>query len=150
LQPTPPTGRTMTFSDRLVSPARILIVDDHDDSRVVTRLVLEHQGYTVFEACSGEEGLRMALEQQPDIMLVDVVLPGFDGLELARRVRSNPVMRDTRIIAVSALGRASLPDEAVRAGCSAFLAKPVHIAELRRLVLEQLNPAGTKSQYAHT
>ncbi|MGH7678195.1 MAG: response regulator [Gemmatimonadaceae bacterium] len=140
----------MNFSENLRPSARILIVDDHDDSRVVTRLVLEHEGFTVYEASSGEEGFRLAVERQPDLMLVDVVLPGFDGLELARRIRSNRVIWNTRIIAVSALGRQTLPDEAVRAGCAAFLAKPVHIAELRRLVHEQLRFARTKGQYAHT
>lgn len=138
------------YSDSLMPSARILIVDDHDDSRVVTRLVLEHEGYTVFEASSGEEGFRVAREQQPDLALVDVVLPGFDGLELARRIAAERVTRSIRIIAVSALGRPTLADEAARAGCAAFLSKPVHIAELRRLVLEQLKLAGTKGQYAHS
>jgi CheY-like chemotaxis protein len=139
----------MTFSDRTTASARILIVDDHDDSRVVTRLVLEHEGYTVYEATSGEEGLRVALDRQPDLALVDIVLPGFDGLELARRITAQRGANGPRIIAVSALGRPTLADEASRAGCDAFLAKPVHIAELRRLVHEQLLHPRTKGQYAH-
>ena len=138
----------VTFSGSLTTPARILIVDDHEDSRVVTRLVLEHEGYVVDDASSGEEGLRLALEGNPDLVLVDVVLPGCDGLELSRRIRAKG--RNMRIIAISALGKANLADDAVVAGCDAFLSKPIHIAALRVLVSEQLRDAKTKSQYART
>ena len=133
----------------LTARARILIVDDHEDSRIVTRMVLEHAGYVVDEAASGGRGLALAIANQPDIAIVDIIMPEFDGLELTRRLRAHPRTSGTRIIAVTAMARPTLPHEAMLAGCDAFLMKPVSIAALRVLVVNQLlRSNGTSSQCA--
>ena len=123
------------------SRPRVLVVDDHEDSRTVTRMVLEHAGYQVSEATNGPEGLRRVLEDHPDVALVDIVLPDFDGFELSRRIRSHRETEHIRIIAVSAMLKASIREDSFLAGCDAFLAKPFHIASLRTAVFDQLREA---------
>ena len=129
----------------ILSQPRVLVVDDHDDSRTVARMVLEHAGYRVSEAATGPEGLQSALDEQPDVALVDIALPEFDGLELARRIRANTQTCETRIVAVSAMGREDLREASYLAGCDAFLAKPFYIATLRRVVCDQLREARNSS-----
>jgi CheY-like chemotaxis protein len=125
-------------SQNLYGRGHILVVDDHEDSRVVARMVLEHAGYAVSVAATGPEALAMAISRQPDLVLMDIVLPEMDGLEVSRRLRSHPSTKDTRIIAVTALGRSTIREESLRAGCDAFLTKPYHVAALRSIVFEQL------------
>jgi two-component system, cell cycle response regulator DivK len=123
------------------SRPRVLVVDDHEDSRTVARMVLEHAGYDVTEASTGPEGLRRAIEDQPDVALVDIVLPEFDGLELSRRIRAHQTTSEMRIVAVTALARSNVREASFLAGCDAFLAKPFHIASLRTIVFDQLREA---------
>jgi CheY-like chemotaxis protein len=120
---------------------RILIVDDHEDSRIITRLVLEQAGFQVSEASTGPEGLRIALAERPRLVLVDIMLPEMDGFELSRRLRANPATHETRLVALTARADRRTREESMLAGCDAFLAKPVHIAALRTTILEELNAA---------
>jgi len=124
--------------EKLLGRAHILVVDDHEDSRVVARMVLEHAGYGVSVAANGPEALAMAISRQPDLVLMDIVLPGLDGLEVSRRLRMHPSTKDTRIVAVTALGRSTIREESLMAGCDAFLTKPYHVSTLRTVVFEQL------------
>jgi CheY-like chemotaxis protein len=121
-----------------VSDSRVLVVDDHDDSRTVARIVLEHAGYEVYEAATGIEAVQQALALTPAVILMDIALPKIDGLEAARRIRAHPRTNRTRIIAVTALGRGWLGEEARSAKCNAFLEKPFHIETLRKVVAEQV------------
>src|ERR1700741_936819 len=106
---------------------RILIVDDHEDSRIITRLVLEQAGFEVSEASTGTEGLRIAIEERPRLVLVDILLPEMDGLELSRRLRANAATREARLVALTASADKRTREQSMLAGCDAFLAKPVHI-----------------------
>lgn len=140
---------TFAHPETLVGRARILVVDDHEDSRVVTRLVLEHAGYVVDEAASAGEGLALAISRAPDLAIVDIVLPGYDGLELSRRLRAHPRTCATRIIAITALAKPTLAHDASLAGCDGFLMKPISISTLRALVVSQLLGAqATKVPFA--
>jgi CheY-like chemotaxis protein len=121
-----------------LSGARILVIDDHEDSRNLANLVLEHAGYKVSLASTGVQGLELALLELPDLILADLILPEIDGLELVERLRLHPATSDVRIIALTADARPAVHDDAMRAGCNAFLVKPFPIATLRSVVLEQL------------
>lgn len=121
-----------------LSGARVLVIDDHEDSRILANLVLEHAGYKVSLAATGTEGLERALLELPDLIVADLILPGIDGLQLVERLRLHPATCDVRIIALTADARPAIREDAVRAGCNAFLVKPFPIATLRSLVLEQL------------
>lgn len=112
------------------SPPLVLVVDDHDDSRTIERLVLESVGFRVAEARTGREGLRVAADQRPAVVLLDMVLPEIDGWEIARRLRFDPETHDAVIIAVTALASHDDQDRAILAGCDEVLTKPVPPASL--------------------
>lgn len=105
----------------------ILVADDHEDSRTIARLVLESAGYTVEEAATGHEALASALERPPCIILLDIVLPGIDGWDLARRLRADRRTRGAHIIAVTALAGAWDHARSLGAGCDEVLIKPIPI-----------------------
>ena len=106
-------------------PPLILVVDDHDDSRAIARLVLESVGFRVAEARAGLEGLHVAVDQRPAVVLLDMILPELDGWEIARLLRANSDMHDATIIAVTALASNDDHDRALLAGCNEVLTKPV-------------------------
>ena len=106
-------------------PPLILVVDDHEDSRAIARLVLESVGFRVAEARTGFEGFRMGVELRPAAILLDMILPGLDGWEIARLLRANADAKNTVIIAVTALASADDQDRALLAGCNEVLTKPV-------------------------
>ena len=102
---------------------KILIVEDQPDSREILRKVIEHLGYEVIEARSGEEGIEGALAENPDLIIMDIRLPGMSGIEatIALKQRSNT----SRIPIIAHSGWKEEKDEALAAGMVEFLIKPV-------------------------
>jgi len=116
------------------SPRRILIVEDNNDVRESLRLVLELAGHKVFDADSGLSGVACAIANRPDVALIDIGLPGIDGYEVARRIRSEPIARGMVLIALTGYG---LPEDRLRAenaGFDAHLVKPVDLEQLDELL----------------
>ena len=112
------------------SYSRILIVDDNADYRHSTAVLLAAHGYQTFVASNGVEALAIAELESPEVVLLDIGLPGFGGLEVARLIQRVPSMADAVIIAVS--GRDG-PDDIARsiaAGCLHHLGKPLDFAQL--------------------
>ncbi|MFG6433419.1 response regulator transcription factor [Roseateles sp. LYH14W] len=105
---------------------KILIVDDHSDIRRLIRMSLEFEDYDVREAATGETALLMALEWQPDLVLLDVMMPGhIDGLEVCRCLRAEAAgQARPRIIMLSARGQACDREAGLRAGADAYFVKP--------------------------
>lgn len=112
----------------------VLIVDDHDDSRAIERLVLESAGFRVLEARAGREGFQLACDHVPDAVLLDMVLPELDGWEIARLLRAKPETRGATIIAVTAVATYEDHDRALLSGCDEVLMKPVSPTALLRTV----------------
>ena len=112
---------------------RILIVEDHDESRVVMRLLLEQHGHEVHEAADGTRAVELAAALRPDVALVDVGLPGLDGYEVARRIRSalGPAIR---LVAITGYGRDEDRADALGAGFDLHLLKPVNPEALTRIL----------------
>lgn len=104
----------------------ILIVDDHADIRRLIRMTLEFEDYDIREAADGETALRMAREQLPDLVLLDVMMPGaVNGLEVCRRLRAEvPAAQAPRVIMLSARGQASDREAGLQAGANVYLVKP--------------------------
>lgn len=105
---------------------KILIVDDHADIRRLLRMTLEFEDYDVREANDGEAALLLAQEFQPDLLLLDVMMPGaVDGLEVCRRLRAERMAGEgPRIIMLSARGQASDREAGLQAGADTYLVKP--------------------------
>lgn len=110
--------------------ATILVVDDNPTNRTLCRGFLAREGYRVLEACSGEEALEAISRDHPDLIVLDVMMPGIDGHEVARRVKASGLGRVTPIIMISALGSASDIVVGLEAGADEYLVKPITKAEL--------------------
>ncbi len=112
----------------------ILSVEDQPDIRRLIRMTLEFKGHEVLEASNGEEGVRMATEHLPDLILMDVMMPGMDGLTASRHLANDSRTAGIPIIMVSALGRTSDIDAGLETGVKAYLIKPFSPWELVDLV----------------
>ena len=118
------------------SAKRVLIVEDGEDNRESLAMLLAGWGHEVLRASDGADGLRKALESQPDVAVVDIGLPVFDGYELARRIRQSGAQHAQRIrlIALTGYGQVSDRQKALEAGFDVHLLKPVDPAQLRALL----------------
>lgn len=120
---------------------RILYVEDTRDNRELVCQMLEDL-YVVETAIDGEEGLRKAEQDPPDLMLVDISLPVMDGLTLTRRIRKDDQLRKIPIVALTAHCMVGDREKAIEAGCDDFLSKPFRLSQLRQMVAQHLAAAG--------
>jgi two-component system, cell cycle response regulator DivK len=114
--------------------ARCLIVDDNRDSREGSAEYLEAFGFEVEQASGGEEALACLRRRVPEVVLVDLQMPGLDGWELLKLVRSDPALRDVPVIAISACVFPQDRARAREAGCDLFLSKPCLPGDMLRAV----------------
>jgi CheY-like chemotaxis protein len=111
----------------------IIVVDDAAVSLKFAAAALRGEGYTVRVACNAEEALMILRTMVPDLLLVDIQLPGMNGLELTRRLRQDPRTREMLIVVFTALTMADAQQQAFDAGCDGFIAKPIDISWRARL-----------------
>jgi CheY-like chemotaxis protein len=112
----------------------ILVVDDTDDIREMFRFVLEMRGYKVLEASNGREAIDVALVEKPDLIFMDLHMPGTNGFEIVRQLRHDWRTKTRPIVAVSAMDPLTAGPVAIAAGCDAFISKPVEIDTLNSVV----------------
>jgi len=103
---------------------RVLVVEDTEDNRQIIRDLLTSAGYEMIEAVNGEQGVAMAAEHRPDLILMDIQLPVLDGYEATRRIKANPALRHIPIIAVTSYALSGDEEKTREAGCDAYVAKP--------------------------
>ncbi|MCF8565626.1 response regulator [Alicyclobacillus tolerans] len=115
---------------------KILIVDDQFGIRVLLQEVLHKEGYAIFQAPNGQTALDIVQQENPDLILLDMKIPGMDGLEILRNIRKLEV--DTKVIMMTAYGELDLIQEAMEMGALAHFTKPFDIDELRQAVNAQL------------
>ena len=110
----------------------ILYVEDNPDNMRLVKRALGAKGYTVHEACNGLEGIQIADQINPDVILLDINLPDIDGYEVARRLRrsENTDLHYTPIIAITANALKGDAEKALAAGCDIYMAKPINVKEL--------------------
>lgn len=121
----------------------VLLVEDTEDNRFMMRRLLEMTGYRVVEALNGEEAVRLAESENPELILMDLSLPVIDGLAATRLIRKLPQLASTPIIAVSAHDTSDFQSEALKAGCNSYVSKPIDFAELEKLIAQLVNPQKT-------
>jgi two-component system, cell cycle response regulator DivK len=117
---------------------RILIIEDQEDNRKIMHDALTASGYEPLEAWTGEDGLRMADRERPDLILMDIQLPGMDGYEVTRRIKANPELKATPIIAVTSYALSGDDQKALAAGCEGYMTKPVNLKLLLAKIREYL------------
>jgi two-component system cell cycle response regulator len=111
--------------------AKILVVDDEQTIRDYLQHVLTDQGYAVLTAPDGEAALPLAFSEQPDLILLDIMMPRLDGMETCRRLRAHPATQRTPVLILTAHNTRDRLQESIAAGADDFLGKPVDAAELR-------------------
>ncbi|HEY3267530.1 MAG TPA: PAS domain S-box protein [Armatimonadota bacterium] len=113
---------------------RVLLVDDNDDARETLRDILEMEGCVVCEASDGPSAVEAALREHSEVILLDIGLPGFDGYEVARRLRASPEAAGVRIVAMTGYGQEVDRQRSLAAGCDQHLTKPVDLSALRSAI----------------
>ncbi|EEF79149.1 response regulator transcription factor [Methylophaga thiooxydans] len=104
---------------------KLLIVDDHAELRTLIKMTLEHSDYQLFETDSGEGALQLVAETQPDVIILDIMMPGkIDGIEVCRQIKSNPATAATKVILLSAKGQKKDIQAGDDAGADAYFIKP--------------------------
>ena len=104
--------------------SRILVVEDQEDNRRIMRDLLTSAGYEMIEALTGESGVERAEADRPDLILMDIQLPGLDGYEATRRIKANPALRQIPVIVVTSYALSGDEQKARDAGCDGYVAKP--------------------------
>lgn len=117
---------------------KILIVEDNPANMRLIRMVLRNKGYSLLEATDGEEALAVAMEEPPDLIVMDIQLPKMDGLEVTRRLRQVPRFRQVPIIALTASSMEGDRDKIIAAGCDEYISKPVDTRRFPLLVAKML------------
>jgi two-component system, cell cycle response regulator DivK len=117
----------------------ILLVEDDEVNRKLLRQLLEDYGHRIFEAADGLDALKIAKREIPLLILMDVDLPGLDGIGITRRVREDAALRETFILMITAFDTKEVRAAAFDAGCNEFLAKPLDINKLKTLLSSVLH-----------
>jgi CheY-like chemotaxis protein len=117
----------------------IVIVEDNDKSRKLVRDVLAHANYRLLEAESGEEGVRLAREHHPALIVMDIHLPGIDGIEALHRLRAVPETQDIPVLAVTASAMTSERTKIMAAGFDGYESKPISVKKFLAAVREILD-----------
>jgi DNA-binding response OmpR family regulator len=120
---------------------KILVVDDNRDNVEILRAFLESRGYVVSEAPDGRTALARVEEVKPDLVLLDVMMPGMDGWQVCRTIKSHPELGGTRVVMVTAKGGFEDKFEGLRSGADDYVVKPVDFKELEAKVKRNLNPS---------
>jgi two-component system cell cycle response regulator DivK len=125
-----------------MSHNRILVVEDNPKNLKLMRDVLTYSGYEVIEATTGEDGVRLAGEAAPDLVLMDLQLPGIDGAEALRRIRASEVNPDVPVVAVTAFAMLEDRERAYDAGFVGYVEKPISVRGLPQQVRDFLRLRG--------
>ena len=119
----------------------ILVVDDNPDNVKLLVFLLRKHGYQVETAASAEEALDVLSRVRPALILLDIQLPGMDGLELTRRLKADPATHDIVILIVTAYAMKSDEERSLSAGCDGYIAKPIDTRKLPGVIATYLRPA---------
>ncbi len=122
--------------------ARVLVVDDNPTNLKLAASLLEFEGYTVDRAADANEALEMLQRAKPDLILMDIELPGMDGLTLTRQLKASAATRDIIIVALTAFAMKGDEQKSYEAGCDGYIAKPIDSRKLGQQVADLLSPSG--------
>ena len=133
----PPTSQLQANADTQEFTPQdflVLVVDDTVDNLVIISLHLQQSGYRVVTATDGEEAIKVAALTQPDLILMDISMPGLDGLGATRKIREHPTLRPVPVVAVTAFTTEGFQRAAYDAGMEGYLTKPIDFERLNDLI----------------
>jgi CheY-like chemotaxis protein len=123
----------------------VLVVEDHEDTASLYATVLGYFGFDAIAATRAEDGFNLAVERCPDVMSVDVGLPGMDGLQLLAHLKADERVKDIPVVCVTGYVQSSVRERAMKAGCAVFLEKPcppLQLADALRMALYRKHSVG--------
>jgi two-component system cell cycle response regulator DivK len=122
----------------LTMSKRVLLIEDHEQNRYLLTYLLKKRGYTVESAPDGKRGIELALALLPDVILLDIQLPGMDGYTVARELLKHETLRAIPIVAVTSYAMTGDREKALEAGCRGYIEKPINpetfVAEMERAI----------------
>lgn len=124
---------------------KVLVIEDNPDNLRLISYALKRSGYAVVSAETGEEGLELALQEDPVFIVVDIDLPGIDGFETTRRIRNSSKDATLPIIAITSFAMAGDMDRILKAGCSAYFEKPIDPLTIVEKIRKAIGEGGTFS-----
>ncbi len=105
---------------------RILVIEDNETNMYLISFILRENGHEVIEARSGEEGVKLTIKEKPNLILMDIQLPGIDGLEATRRIRESKADSEVPIIALTSYTMTGDREKSLAAGCTGYIEKPIN------------------------
>ncbi len=117
----------------------VLVIEDQEDNRRIVRDLLSSKGFEIIEATDGLAGVEAAERHRPDLILMDIQLPGIDGYEATRRIKADPALAQIPVIAVTSYALSGDEQKALAAGCDDYMAKPYSPRELLAKIEQFLN-----------
>lgn len=120
---------------------RVLMVDDNRDVRRLVTLTLQVCGYEIHQAVDGIEGIKLARELSPDVVVLDVMMPGMDGLEVCRLIKADPKLAKTRVVLLSARAQRNDIEAGMQAGADHYVTKPFEPNDLMALIEKMMGSA---------
>ncbi len=117
---------------------KILIIEDNEQNRVLMRMIIKPLQCEILEAENGEQGIRLAKEQNPDLVLMDLQMPKMDGLTATKIIKNDPETKDIKIIAVTSYAMKGDREKALSAGADDYISKPVDIHTLTAMIRRHL------------
>lgn len=123
--------------------ATVLVIEDTPANMKLATMLLEHAGHRVLQASDAAEGIALACEQLPDLILMDIQLPGMDGLEATRLLKADAATRRIKVVALTAFAMKGDEQRMLAAGCDAYIAKPIQYKEFLADVARLLGQEGT-------
>ncbi|MDR4505036.1 MAG: response regulator [Candidatus Scalindua sp.] len=121
-----------------MSDKNVMVVEDNEKNRKLMRVILKSKGYNVIEATTGEEAISALKKQKPDIILMDIQLPGIDGITLAKQIKEDANTNDIPIIAVTAFAMKGDEQKILSSGCNGYISKPIDTHELINIMEQYL------------
>jgi CheY-like chemotaxis protein len=121
-----------------VNQKKILVIEDNSLNMKLVKVLLGQAGYDVLEAAEAETGIQLIREHLPDLVLMDLQLPGMDGLTATRMIREDPELRNTTVVALTSFAMTGDEEKALQAGCVGYLTKPINTRTFLSSVTEYL------------
>lgn len=142
-----PADRT-DFEQHVAPGPCVLVVEDDDDSQYIYRVFLDHHGFRVVSAGTSHEAIRLAREVQPDVILMDVSIPGMDGWSTTRALKEEPRTASVPIIVITAHAFPQDEQRAGESGCDGFLSKPCELSRIKQEILRVLHDSEAEGRDA--
>ena len=121
--------------------SKILIVEDNEKNMYLMSYILKAKGYETIQATTGEQGVELAAKEKPDLIIMDIQLPGIDGLETTKRIRASGAYGNVPIIAVTSYAMTGDRERALEAGCTGYIEKPINpdtvLGEIEKYLLNK-------------